>query len=194
MAGCDPAAVQSASAKGGMAVVLNPKTGEILAMASCPDFDLNNFGKAAPELQELELARQAPGRRVLPRAAPVRRELKTGEGAPATGKGATIGSLPYVAPEQLVSIAASNAAGYMYASNNDQVKLWQEFEAVLWYRPIESLKFGLQYAYTRTDYLQKLNNPVPLPQTTQSQSPQNNAGAKDFGDSHRVQFVAYMYF
>ena len=36
-------AVQGASAKGGMAVVMNPKTGEILAMAAHPSFDPNRF-------------------------------------------------------------------------------------------------------------------------------------------------------
>jgi len=36
-------AVQAASAKGGMAIVMNPKTGEILAMAGQPSFDPNRF-------------------------------------------------------------------------------------------------------------------------------------------------------
>ena len=35
----------------------------------------------------------------------------------------------------------------MYASNNDQLKLWSEYNLTLWYRPIEALKFGLTYAY-----------------------------------------------
>ena len=48
----------------------------------------------------------------------------------------------------------------MYASNNDQVKLWSEYALTLWYRPIEALKFGLQYSYERTDFLQNLNNPT----------------------------------
>ncbi len=33
-------------------------------------------------------------------------------------------------------------------------------DLTLWYRPIEALKFGLQYSYERTDFLQKLNNPA----------------------------------
>ena len=56
--------------------------------------------------------------------------------------------------------SANNPTGYVYASNNDQVKLWQEYDLTLWYRPIEALKFGLQYAYERSDFLQKLNNPT----------------------------------
>ncbi len=36
-------AVEASSAKGGMAVVMNPRTGEVLAMAVYPPFDLNHF-------------------------------------------------------------------------------------------------------------------------------------------------------
>ena len=60
----------------------------------------------------------------------------------------------------LAGLRPTNPTGYKYASNNDQVKLWQEFDLTLWYRPIEALKFGLQYSYERTDFLQKLNNPA----------------------------------
>ncbi|MEK7723666.1 MAG: penicillin-binding transpeptidase domain-containing protein [Acidobacteriota bacterium] len=42
--------VESANAKSGMAVVLDPKTGEILAMANYPTFDLNKFNEASAEL------------------------------------------------------------------------------------------------------------------------------------------------
>lgn len=42
--------VESSNAKSGMAVVLDPKTGEILAMANYPTFDLNKFSDVAPEL------------------------------------------------------------------------------------------------------------------------------------------------
>jgi len=99
----------------------------------------------------------------------------------------------------LLAGQAGNPVGYKYASNNDQLKLWSEYNLTLWYRPIEAFKFGLTYAYERSDFLQKTNNPtvaagaagaVP-PAQTQGQP---NAGAKDFGESHRLQFVAYMYF
>jgi len=62
----------------------------------------------------------------------------------------------------------------------------------LWYRPIEAIKFGLQYSYGRTDYLQKLNNPA-VGAAGQAQG-QPSAGAKDFGEDHRVEFVAFMFF
>ena len=42
--------VEAARAKSGIAIVLDPKTGEILAMANYPTFDLNKFNEATPEL------------------------------------------------------------------------------------------------------------------------------------------------
>ncbi|HEX8737551.1 MAG TPA: penicillin-binding protein 2 [Pyrinomonadaceae bacterium] len=41
--------VETARAKSGTAIVLDPKTGEILAMANYPTFDPNKFNEAAPE-------------------------------------------------------------------------------------------------------------------------------------------------
>ena len=42
--------VEAAKAKSGVAIVLDSKTGEILAMANYPTFDLNKFNEATPEL------------------------------------------------------------------------------------------------------------------------------------------------
>ena len=68
----------------------------------------------------------------------------------------------------------------------------------MWYRPIEALKFGLTYAYENTDFLQKLNNPtlalLPQPRWRTQAQGQPSAGAKNVGESHRIQFVAYMFF
>ena len=43
-------AVQDCSAKGGMAIVINPKTGEVLAMAVEPAFDPNRFSSFPPQV------------------------------------------------------------------------------------------------------------------------------------------------
>ena len=64
------------------------------------------------------------------------------------------------------------------------MKLWQEFDLTLWYRPIEALKFGLQYSYERTNFLQKLNNPaLGAADTARSaqRTGQPTAGAKNIG-------------
>ncbi len=42
-------AAKTYSAEAGTAVVMKPSTGEVLAMASVPDFDLNHFSEASPE-------------------------------------------------------------------------------------------------------------------------------------------------
>ena len=44
--------VQACSARGGMAVVMNPKTGEILAMAVQPSFDPNHFSSSPPQVRK----------------------------------------------------------------------------------------------------------------------------------------------
>ncbi len=41
--------VKAANAKSGLAIVIDPKTGEILAMANYPSFDPNRFNDSAPE-------------------------------------------------------------------------------------------------------------------------------------------------
>ncbi|MFI5331102.1 MAG: hypothetical protein ACHQ2F_08720 [Desulfobaccales bacterium] len=92
----------------------------------------------------------------------------------------------------LLAGQAANPVGYKYATLQDQVKLWQEYSLTLWYRPIEAIKFGLQYSYERTGFLQKLDNPqVGAAGQTQGQPA---AGAKDVGESHRIQFVGIMFF
>ena len=86
---------------------------------------------------------------------------------------------------------ANNWGGYKYATLNDQQSVWSELDLVLWYRPVEALKFGVGYAYERSDYFQKVNNPnfTALPHGGQFGN-----GSKDVGESHRIEFVAYMFF
>ncbi len=89
------------------------------------------------------------------------------------------------------TLAAFNGGispGYVYASLQDQYRMNQEIAGTLWYRPITAIKFGLQYAYSRTDWLQKLSANTPgLPFLL-------NNNVKDVGEGHRVQFVGFFYF
>jgi hypothetical protein len=75
---------------------------------------------------------------------------------------------------------------YMTA-NNDQMKTMQQFAMALWYQPITSVKFALQYTYTRTDYFQKQRGFDPN---------LNAFGTRitDVGENHRVQFVGLYFF
>ena len=74
---------------------------------------------------------------------------------------------------------ANNPAGYIYASNQDQVRFWQEHDIILYYRPIKAFKFGVGYTYVRTDYFQK-----------------TTVGSRisDYGDNHSVRFAGWFYF
>ncbi len=96
------------------------------------------------------------------------------------------------------AITGANTVGYKYATIADQVKMWNEIDLTLWYRPIEAVKFGLQYSYGRTDYLQKVNNPAVSNANGNGGNPGQNAqpsaGAKNFGEAHRVEFVAFLFF
>ena len=44
-----PSAVKEFQSPGGCAIVMNAHTGEILAMVSLPDYDVNAYGSAAAE-------------------------------------------------------------------------------------------------------------------------------------------------
>jgi hypothetical protein len=61
----------------------------------------------------------------------------------------------------------------------DPAKFHQHYYATLWYRPIQALKFGLEYTYARTDYFQKV---------------QAGNNTSDFGEDHRLLFVGFFFF
>ncbi len=61
----------------------------------------------------------------------------------------------------------------------DPWKTNQHYYATLWYRPIQALKFGLEYTYVRSDYFQY-----------------KTVGdwRTDYGENHRVMFAGFYYF
>ncbi|RLA88385.1 MAG: hypothetical protein DRG58_08095 [Deltaproteobacteria bacterium] len=72
--------------------------------------------------------------------------------------------------------------GYKFATVNaaaDPVKMNQHYYLALYYRPIQALKFGLEYTYVRTDYFQYT--------TVQSER-------SDYGDNHRLMFGGFFFF
>jgi hypothetical protein len=64
----------------------------------------------------------------------------------------------------------------------DQMKMVEQIDATLWYRPIQALKFGVQYSWARTDWLQITTNPA------------NSGNTNSVGNEHRVQFVGFFFF
>jgi hypothetical protein len=77
---------------------------------------------------------------------------------------------------------ASAATG----AGSDQTKTWWELDATLWYRPITAIKFGLQYAYSKTDWLQ-----IAGPNVVAAPGVQK---VTDQGEDHRIQFVGLYFF
>ena len=61
----------------------------------------------------------------------------------------------------------------------------------LWYRPIQAIKFGLQYAYAAANYFQYL---IPRRCNCRWLSTANTVNRSNFGDDHRVEFVGFFYF
>ena len=66
--------------------------------------------------------------------------------------------------------------------NANEPSTVQQMSATLWYRPIQAIKFGLQYSYISASYLQLTTVPAAT------------ANSSRFGDSHRVEFVGFFYF
>jgi hypothetical protein len=67
-------------------------------------------------------------------------------------------------------------------NNANEPQTIQQAIVTLWYRPIQAIKFGLQYSYIAANYFQM--NTTPL----------NSANSSRFGDGHRVEFVGFFYF
>ncbi|MGA9754186.1 MAG: hypothetical protein WBV23_03500 [Desulfobaccales bacterium] len=90
-----------------------------------------------------------------------------------------------------------NAPGYVYAFNADASKLQQQLEGILWYRPIQAIKFGLEYAYGQTTWFQSTGQAAAFPTgavpavTAFNATPVNTSNV---GNAHRVEFVGFFYF
>jgi hypothetical protein len=83
-------------------------------------------------------------------------------------------------------ITGANPLGYATAFGADQPNSWQEIDFTLWYRPIQAIKFGLQYAWQRTTWMQSTSTIVGGVPT--------GANSSNVGNSSRVEFVGFFYF
>ena len=88
--------------------------------------------------------------------------------------------------------------GYIYAFAGDVLKTWTQAEVCLWYRPIQAIKFGLQYAYGSNQYFQLTPGGNTATTTglgnTPFQNYTNPQNTSNFGLAHRVEFVGFFYF
>ena len=84
--------------------------------------------------------------------------------------------------EQDPLLLATQGPVNLRTAANDPTKWMNQIIGTLWYRPITSLKFGLQYQYCRTKFFQQNGVVVGLPE------------AVDAGENHRVMFAGFFYF
>jgi len=93
--------------------------------------------------------------------------------------------------------AASGLNGMEYAMG-DNAQTIHQMNATLWYRPIQAIKFGLQYSYTAATYfayaLPNASAVGPGTPTGQAALAANNVNRSNFGDDHRIEFVGFFYF
>jgi hypothetical protein len=81
-----------------------------------------------------------------------------------------------------------NRATWVGETTADPWRSNQHYYLSLWYRPIQAVKFGLEYTYVRTDYFQKLNQNVP------GFAAPTPAKVDDLGENQRVMFAGYYFF
>ena len=99
-------------------------------------------------------------------------------------------------------VTPANPEGYMIALPADMYNLWQSYNLTLWYRPVQALKFGVQYSYARTTYFQITQaGMINVPGTGAAANPAIGLPAvpggqqrSNFGENHRVMFAGFFYF
>ena len=86
-------------------------------------------------------------------------------------------------------ITEANPNGYTLATiapNSDLLKMNQQYNLALWYRPIQALKFGLEYTYMRSDFFQKAGPSIGA-------NP-HGVNTTDLGENHRLMFCGFFFF
>ena len=87
-------------------------------------------------------------------------------------------------------VTGTNPEGYTLATigpTSDLLKINQQYNLSLWYRPIQALKFGLEYSYMRSDFFQKAGPSI-------ASNPAQNVNVTDRGENHRLMFCGFFFF
>jgi hypothetical protein len=87
---------------------------------------------------------------------------------------------------------AGTTAAQANAGNNDLTKYSNQLNLALWYRPIEAIKFGVNYVYTHDVYFQKVSYNSPAGTFQNGVASPNTS--RDTADNHRLEFVGFYYF
>jgi hypothetical protein len=87
--------------------------------------------------------------------------------------------------QSLITVNGVTFQEYGYDNVNGGLKWQQHVDATLWYRPIQAIKFGLQYSYLGAAYWTRLGNNNSAAATT---------NVTNRGDEHRVEFAGYFFF
>jgi hypothetical protein len=92
-----------------------------------------------------------------------------------------------------VNLPTSGINGMEWAMG-DNAQTIQQASATLWYRPIQAIKFGLQYSYAAATYFAYRSPTASLTGTPAGLAAAGNINRSNFGDDHRVEFVGFFYF
>ncbi|MFA5110249.1 MAG: hypothetical protein WC443_02470 [Desulfobaccales bacterium] len=90
------------------------------------------------------------------------------------------------------AVTVANPVGSIYAFTADPARTMQQAEVALWFRPVQAIKFGLEYAYGATAWFQSTGaSQAAATPVAFNAAPVNTS---NFGDAHRVEFVGFFYF
>jgi hypothetical protein len=98
-------------------------------------------------------------------------------------------SKTYGVDQSQTTFAGVPVAQYYYNNVNGQFSTQQEVDFTLWYRPVQALKFGLQYSFVQANFWTRVNSA-----TTATFPAGNGPQTTNYGTEHRVEFVGYFYF
>jgi hypothetical protein len=88
--------------------------------------------------------------------------------------------------QSVIRVNGANVSQYGFNGVNNQINSMQQIDATLWYRPIQALKFGLQYSYAQANFWTRLGG--------NAAGNAQNVNFQNEGGEHRVEFAGYFFF